>query len=154
MPERPTHTGSSSSPAPTDTGPSPLTCPVSRCPSVFEGVTSHLDFCRHLKCPDLCGREGYEKVAWLNLHRREHERYMVTDADEVGIVKLAEHNKADEEGKQRASKLDLSTGNMERTRERHVPQEAVTCEGMCARAQMSVQYYAGILLGAAVGVNK
>ncbi|KAG0642363.1 hypothetical protein HOY80DRAFT_998610 [Tuber brumale] len=72
--ERSTPTGAFSPRASADTSPSPLVCPVPRCQSVFEGVTSHLDFCRHLKCPDLYGRAGYEKVAWLNLHRGEHER--------------------------------------------------------------------------------
>ncbi|KAG0135486.1 hypothetical protein HOY82DRAFT_600299 [Tuber indicum] len=61
--KRPTPTGGSSPSPPTDTGPSPLVCPVSTCPLVFDGETSHLDFCRHLNHPDLHERAEYEKAA-------------------------------------------------------------------------------------------
>ncbi|KAG0642364.1 hypothetical protein HOY80DRAFT_1036957 [Tuber brumale] len=141
--ERPASTDASSPSSPTDTGPFPLTCPVSSCKLVFEGEMTHLDFCKHLQNPDL-GRVDYEKVTWLNLHRREHERCLAA----------LECNKAELEGEPRASELEPHATNMGGAGEKLVPQELATCEGTCAIVQMDVQYYARVLLGSAAGINQ
>lgn len=58
--------------------PPPLSCPVSNCSSVFAGRTPQRYLSRHLKYPGIWGRTGEEKVAWINLHKIEHHRLIVT----------------------------------------------------------------------------
>ena len=139
-----------------NTGPSPLACPVPSCLLVLKGQAPHRYLKRHLKCPGLHGRTGNEKEAWLKLHNMEYERLLAAlgstplpqspnpkealganQADYVGIIKLVEAIKAEEERNSRALEFEVRAKNMGITEEEFVAQKVAIWEGMWVAKQNS-----------------
>ncbi|KAG0640970.1 hypothetical protein HOY80DRAFT_999745 [Tuber brumale] len=61
-----------------DPNPPSLKYPVSSCSLVLTGGISQRYLRTHLKNPKICGRRGEERVAWINLHKTEHDRLIET----------------------------------------------------------------------------
>ncbi|PUU82330.1 hypothetical protein B9Z19DRAFT_1061935 [Tuber borchii] len=130
------------SPTLANTGPSPLACPVPSCLLVLKGQAPHRYLKRHLKCPGLHGRTGNEK-----------EVLRVNQADYVGIIKLVEVTKAEEERNSRIAEFEVRAKNMGITEEEFVAQKVAIWEGMWVAKQNGddIRYCAGVLLDAATG---
>ncbi|KAG0135478.1 hypothetical protein HOY82DRAFT_600275 [Tuber indicum] len=120
---------------PADTSPSRLACPVSSCSAVFKGEMPHRHFWRHLKHPDLCGLIGDEEVAWVNLHKTEHERFLAA---------LAEDDKVEEEGKSRTAEFESHAKTMGIIGERSVAEKVAIWEGMWAAEQAGNDIQVGV----------
>ncbi|KAG0642360.1 hypothetical protein HOY80DRAFT_1036953 [Tuber brumale] len=55
-----------------------IPCSVFGCLAVFQGKTAHLDFWRHFEQPDLSGLAGNERAEWVDFHREEPQRYLIS----------------------------------------------------------------------------